>query len=290
METIYEIMLDALLDSIKALPFLFGAYLLLEYLEHRASDKMNHMMAGSRKLGPVAGALLGCIPQCGFSVAAANLYSGRIITAGALIAVFLSTSDEAIPVLLSEPQLYGTVLWLMVIKIVIALVAGILVDLLAAMRLKAHKKPLLAEEDQMQEICKDCDCEHSVLKSALHHTLEIFFFLFVVSLILGAVVEAVGQERLGALLLKGSIFQPALAALIGFIPNCAASVILTRLFIEGTVSFGALAAGLLTGAGAGLAVLWRVNLNVRDNLRIMAILYVVAVVTGSMMQLFSFVV
>ncbi len=285
METIFEILLDALLDSVKALPFLFGAYLIIEYLEHHSSGRVKRLLAGSHRLGPVAGALLGCIPQCGFSVAAANLYGGRVITAGALVAVFLSTSDEAIPVLLANPGMLGVLGKLMLVKVLVALVAGFAIDL-AARRFQAKgEHPLLEEEDQTGQMCSHCGCGHSVVRSALHHTAEIFFFLFVVSLILGGIVEAVGQETLGRLLLKGSVFQPAIAALVGFIPNCAASVFLAQMLAEGTLSFGAATAGLLTGAGVGLAVLWKVNRNHKDNLKIMGILYVVAAVTGTVLQL-----
>ncbi len=285
METIFEILLDALLDSVKALPFLFGAYLIIEYLEHHSSGRVERLLAGSHRLGPVAGALLGCIPQCGFSVAAANLYGGRVITAGALVAVFLSTSDEAIPVLLANPGMLGVLGKLMLVKVLVALVAGFAIDL-AARRFQAKgERPLLEEEDQTGQMCSHCGCGHSVVRSALHHTAEIFFFLFVVSLILGGIVEAVGQETLGRLLLKGSVFQPAIAALVGFIPNCAASVFLAQMLAEGTLSFGAAAAGLLTGAGVGLAVLWKVNRSHKDNLKIMGILYVVAAVTGTVLQL-----
>lgn len=285
METIFEILLDALLDSVKALPFLFGAYLIIEYLEHHSSGRVERLLAGSHRLGPVAGALLGCIPQCGFSVAAANLYGGRVITAGALVAVFLSTSDEAIPVLLANPGMLGVLGKLMLVKVLVALAAGFAIDL-AARRFQAKgERPLLEEEDQTGQMCSHCGCGHSVVRSALRHTAEIFFFLFVVSLILGGIVEAVGQETLGRLLLKGSVFQPAIAALVGFIPNCAASVFLAQMLAEGTLSFGAAAAGLLTGAGVGLAVLWKVNRSHKDNLKIMGILYVVAAVTGTVLQL-----
>ena len=285
METIFEILLDALLDSVKALPFLFGAYLIIEYLEHHSSGRVERLLAGSHRLGPVAGALLGCIPQCGFSVAAANLYGGRVITAGALVAVFLSTSDEAIPVLLANPGMLGVLGKLMLVKVLVALAAGFAIDL-AARRFQAKgERPLLEEEDQTGQMCSHCGCGHSVVRSALRHTAEIFFFLFVVSLILGGIVEAVGQETLGRLLLKGSVFQPAIAALVGFIPNCAASVFLAQMLAEGTLSFGAATAGLLTGAGVGLAVLWKVNRSHKDNLKIMGILYVVAAVTGTVLQL-----
>ena len=285
METIFEILLDALLDSVKALPFLFGAYLIIEYLEHHSSGRVKRLLAGSHRLGPVAGALLGCIPQCGFSVAAANLYGGRVITAGALVAVFLSTSDEAIPVLLANPGMLGVLGKLMLVKVLAALAAGFAIDL-AARRFQAKgEHPLLEEEDQTGQMCSHCGCGHSVVRSALHHTGEIFVFLFLTTLVLGGVLEIIGEERLSMVLMEGSIFQPALAGIIGLIPNCGASVLLTRLLMDGTLSFGAALAGLSTNAGVGLLVLFRVGRrHTTRNLQLMGVLYLAAVVCGILLQ------
>ena len=283
METIFEILLDALADTVKALPFLFGAYLIIEYLEHHSSDRIRRALAGSQRLGPAAGAVLGCIPQCGFSVAAANLYGGRVITAGTLIAVFLSTSDEAVPILLANPGMLDTLGRLLLVKAAVAVLAGMAVDVVA--RRAQERGQRLPEEKREPCLCSHRDCRHSIFWSAAGHTAEIFFFLLAVSAILGGIVEAVGAETMSRFLLKGSILQPAAAALIGFIPHCAASVFLAQMLADGTISFGAAAAGLLTGAGAGMAVLWKVNPNRRDNLKLMAILYGVAVVAGTVLQL-----
>ena len=283
METVFEILLDALMDSVKSLPFLFGAYLIIEYLEHHTSRRIETILAGSHRLGPAVGAALGCIPQCGFSVAAANLYSGRVITAGTLIAVFLSTSDEAIPVLLASPDMMGVLGRLIVVKVAAAVAVGFAVDL-ALKRGRDSGSRLLEEKNQTEDMCRHCGCGDSVVLSACRHTAGIFLFLFVVSVILGGITEAVGQEALGRLLLKGSVFQPAIAAVLGFVPNCAASVFLAQMLAEDTISFGAAVAGLMTGAGVGLAVLWKVNHNFRDNLKIMGILYGAAVIIGTALQ------
>lgn len=265
-----EVLLDALLDTLKAVPFLFGAYLLMELLEHRQSAKQPALL---QKMGPLGGAVLGCVPQCGFSVAAANLYAARIITPGTLLAVFLATSDEAVLILLSQPQALGEVGRLLGVKLVAAAAFGFLADLLLRRRDRPDPHPL----------CEDahCGCDgHGIVKPALKHTLQISLFLLAVNLLLGLVLDAVGEEVLSRLLLSGSVFQPLLTALIGFIPNCAASVLLTELYLSGTLSFGAAVAGLCTGAGVGLAMLFRVNKPQWQNFALMGALYVCAVATG----------
>ena len=275
-----DILIDAVIDSLKTLPFLFGAYLLIEFLEHRAGDGMARLLARLGPLGPLGGAALGCVPQCGFSVAAANFYAGRLITPGTLIAVFLATSDEALPLLLSRPGAAGSLWPLLGVKLCAGTAAGIAVDLVYSRFLKQKLR------EPFQELCEDCGCEEKgVFRSALEHTLKIFLFLLAVNVALGCALELVGEENISRLLLSGSVLQPLLSGLLGFIPNCAASVILTELYLGGSLSFGAAVAGLCTGAGLGLLVLFRVNKNWRENLCIAGVLYVSAVVTGTLCQL-----
>ena len=275
-----EIIIDAGIDSLKTLPFLLGAYLLIEFLEHKASDRLTHALSRLGVFGPVGGAALGCIPQCGFSVAAANFYAGRLITPGTLLAVFLATSDEALPILLSRPGMAGSLLRLVGVKLAAGALAGILVDLVYMKFLKGKIK------EPFHELCQDCGCEEKgVLRSALGHTLRIAVFLLFVNLALNGAIELVGQERISRLLLSGSVWQPLLAGLIGFLPNCAASVILTELYLGGSLSFGSAVAGLCTGAGLGLLVLFRVNKNLKENLCIAGTLYVFAVLTGAVCQI-----
>lgn len=270
-----DILLDAVLDTLKALPFLFGAYLLIEFLEHRASGKLTAALSKMGPLGPIGGAVLGCVPQCGFSVAAANFYAGRLISPGALLAVFLATSDEALPILLSRPQAMPDLLRLLGVKLIAAAAFGLLTDLVCKRFLK------LRQDEPFHDLCDDCDCEHEgVFKAALHHTIKIFLFLLLINLALGFAIYFVGEENISRLLLSGSVFQPLLAALIGFIPNCAASVILTELYLAGSLSFGSAVAGLCTGAGLGLAVLFKTNRHPRENFALAGVLYVAAVVTG----------
>lgn len=270
-----DILLDALLDTLKTLPFLLGVYILIEYIEHRSSDKL---VKGLRKLGPfgaIGGGLLGAVPQCGFSVAAANLFSGRLISVGTLVAVFLSTSDEAIPMLLSNPSSVGSLWKFIVIKTLIAIAAGIAVDAV----LKFFK--LEKQEEPFKEICAHCDCEHhSILRAALSHTVNIIIFILIVNIILGFAIEFAGEENIRRIMMTDSVFQPLITALFGFIPNCAASVVITQLYIDGIVSFGSAIAGLCTGAGVGLLVLFKTNKHMKQNFAVMGILYVTAIVSG----------
>lgn len=284
MDFFFSILAEAFLDSVKMLPFLFGAYLLIEYLEHHSSGKMEKLLAGSNRFGPVTGAVLGCVPQCGFSVAAANLYSGRVITLGTLIAVFLSTSDEALPILLANPDSLPTVGALLLFKLVLGIVAGLTVDFVR--RRLGRRSSFYGENPALHEMCEDCHCEErGILRSAIHHTIHIFLFVLVVSVVLSGAVELIGEERLSTLLMSGSIFQPAIAALIGFIPNCAASVLLTNLLLSGTISFGAAMAGLSSSAGVGLLVLFRANKSLKENLTIVALIYVISTAAGMLLQL-----
>lgn len=277
-----EIIEHVLPEALRMLPFLFGAYLLMEYMEHKAPDKLKNLLVRRSGSGVVVGALLGCLPQCGFSVAAANLFSGGVITMGTLLAVFLSTSDEAVMVLLAHPDHWIEILRLLGCKVVLAVVVGLLVDYIGRKKHGHH------HEEHIHDLCGECGCgQHhgGILRPALWHTLHVFAFVLVVMLLLELGVHALGEERLAALLLTDSIFQPLLTALVGFVPNCAVSVVLTELYISGSISFGAAVAGLSTGAGVGLLVLWRTNRNAKVNLQAMLILYVAAALAGILMQM-----
>ena len=276
-----DIILDSVLDLLKVLPFLFGAFLLIEFLEHKAMDKVVYRLQHVGVLGPLAGALIGIVPQCGFSVTAADFYSGRLITIGTLAAVFLSTSDEALLIMMSEPSAIPYLARLIICKVIIAFVFGMLLDLIAR---NVRKRVVI--ETPFEELCQDCHCHenHSIVRAALNHTLKIAGFLLVINLILGTVMELAGETVIARLFLTDSIFQPFLTALIGFIPNCAASVLITQLFIDGTLAFGSTVAGLCTGAGLGLIVLWRTNHRVWENLLIMVYLYVVSVLCGMILN------
>lgn len=276
-----DIILDTLLDALKTLPFLFLTYWILEYLEHRSGEKLQQIL-GSGRFGAIGGALLGSFPQCGFSVAAANLYAGGLITTGTLVAVFLATSDEAIPLLIANPGNWSAIGKLLLTKIIIAILAGCFLDFTGLFfakqkrRIPPHHQPDVT-----------CHCKSNILLMAIRHTLQIFFFLLIIMFVLNLLIAWVGQEPLAAFLSRHSLFQPFLAALIGFIPNCASSVLLTQLYIAGSISFGAVIAGLCTGAGVGLIVLFKQNHRLKENLCICLFLYVVAVAAGMLLSLWG---
>lgn len=238
---------------------------------------MQEIVRKSGKMGPAIGGLLGIFPQCGFSAAAANLYAGRIITMGTLIAVFLSTSDEMLPILISEnaaPSMIGKILLL---KLVYALAAGFLADFFF------RKK----DEMQIGHLCErhHCHCERGIWRSTFHHTWKIFLYIVAVSLVLNFAVALAGEETLAALVQGRPALSLFLSALVGMIPNCASSVVLTQLYLKGVLSAGALMAGLLSGSGVGFLVLLRVNEDRRESLRIFLLLYGIGVGAGALTQL-----
>lgn len=272
-----EIILDALVDTLKIVPFLFLVYLLIEYTEHRHSEKLVSALQKLGPLGSLGGALLGSVPQCGFSAAASNLYAGRMISLGTLAAVFISTSDEAIPMLIANPKSAGVIWKLILIKILIATLVGVIADTL--LKLKKHKSDV---EPDFEELCEGCDCEHHhIAVSALIHTVQISLFIFAVSLLLGIAMHFIGTKAVSEFMLSGSFFQPFVTALFGFIPNCASSVVITELYLQGVISFGSCISGLCTGAGVGLLVLFRSNRHhMKQNFAIMGIMYAAAVISG----------
>lgn len=277
-EEILHVILHAVIETLKSIPFLFLAYLLMEFIEHKASEKMEGAMKKIGKTGPLIGSCLGSIPQCGFSASASNLYTAGLLTEGTLIAVFLSTSDEAIPLLLGNPEAHGAIWKLLACKIAIGIVAGFTIDFIL--------KKLRIEKAKV-DLCEDCGCdeENGILKPALKHTLKITVFILVVNLVLGFAIELLGHDKLNAILLSGSLAQPFVTALVGLIPNCAVSVALTELYISGALSFGSCIAGLCSGAGIGLTVLFKANKNKKENIRITVILYAISAIFGLALML-----
>ena len=281
-----EILPDALLDSVKMIPFLFAAYWLIEFVEHRHSRHIEALLAGGGKFGFLPGALLGCFPQCGFSAMAANLYSSKVVTLGTLIAVFLATSDEAVPILIASPDHWKSSVLLLAAKVLIAVAVGFCIDF--PLRRIIPQNLRGGYSGSIEQV--DCHKHHQhegVLSAALRHTLHIFIFIFIFNIILGALVEWIGQDRLIDFLSGWGIWQPLIAGLVGLIPNCTASILLTQLYMTGVISFGAVLAGLCTGAGVGLAVLFRSNKNWKQNLFILGLLYVLGAAAGMIAQLIS---
>lgn len=279
-----EMFADAALDSVKMLPFLFVAFLIMEALERYSSELSERALRKIKSAGPVVGAVFGCIPQCGFSVMAANLYSGGVITLGTLLAVFMATSDEAILILIGHREQGGVILSLLAAKVVISVIVGYVADLFWGKKVSTPK--------DFHKICEEQECgceeESGILKPALRHTVKIFIYVFLFNLCLNVVLEAVGVEQVAQMLLKDSYIQPFLTALLGLIPNCAASVLITELYIQGMISFASAVAGLCAGAGIGLAVLFRVNRNTKENLTILGMLYGLSVAAGLCLNILRF--
>ena len=261
-------------DTLKLVPFLFLVFWAMEVMEHGFGHKSQAVIEKAGKAGPFLGGLLGALPQCGFSVMVTNLYAGRVTTAGTLAAVYLSTSDEMLPILLSHKVATAEIIKILIVKAAIGIFAGFIIDQF----LHPHVDP-----EHIHDICEEdhCDCEHSSpLKSAVHHTFNIFIVIVVVTLILNGIIELVGMDGIRSFVTNAGIFAPVLACLVGLIPNCAASVILTELYIAGAISFGTSLAGLLINSGVAWVVLFRVNRHLRENLQIAAILVAISIASG----------
>lgn len=277
-----EVLIDTLIDGIKLLPFLFIAYLIMEYVEHKTSNKSKEIIKKSGKFGPAIGGVLGIFPQCGFSAIASNLYAGRIITLGTLIAIFLSTSDEMLPILISEAVPVSVIFKILAIKLIIGIIVGFIIDLV--IRITSKNKQ---EEEKIGEICEHehCHCEErSILKSSLKHSISIFIYILIITFILNTVIYIVGEETLSNLILNNWLLGPIIAGLVGLIPNCASSVILTQLYLGNVITLATMLSGLLVGAGVGLLILFRVNKNVKENAKIVILLYFIGVLAGITMQ------
>lgn len=280
---ILDALSDTLLDGIKLLPFLFITYLAMECVEHKTSQKAEQIMKKSGKWGPVLGSVLGIVPQCGFSAAASNLYTGRIITIGTLAAVFLSTSDEMLPILVSEQVNFITIIRILVVKAAIGMGAGFVIDFLVR-----SKKDYKEEELRIEHMCdhQHCNCrEDRIFKSALSHTVQIFVFILAITFLLNLAVGYMGEEQLAAFISNKPVIGPLISGLIGLIPNCASSVALTQLYLGGVLGAGAMTAGLLSGSGVGLLVLYRVNDDLMENVKITAMLYVTGVIFGILIEM-----
>ena len=281
-EVLMDLIIDAAVDTIKLIPFLFLTYLAMEYLEHKAGKKTVAMLLNTGKRGPVIGGILGVVPQCGFSAAAANLYSGGVITVGTMIAVFLSTSDEMLPILISGRAEMGVIGLIILAKVVVGVIAGILVDWAVRIYNYGYQRGL-----HIKEICERDHCHEeqgNLVYSAFLHSLQIVAFIFVITLVLNVGVEAVGMKALINGVARYPIKSIFITAFVGLIPNCAASVAITTFYLEGVLSAGSMFAGLLSCAGIGILVLFRTHRNWKVNLLILGTVYAISVVCGILIE------
>lgn len=283
-EEFLEVLLDTGIDALKLLPFLFITYLIMEYIEHKTGDKTKNIIKKSGKWGPVFGAILGIFPQCGFSAAAANLYAGKVITLGTLIAIFLSTSDEMLPILISEAAPIDIILKILATKLVIGIIAGVVIDFVGqAFKKKKEKQENKEAVEEIGHMCEHehCHCEkEGILKSSIKHTLNIFIFIIIISLVMNIAIYFIGEEKISNLILNMPVVGPLIAGIVGLIPNCASSVILTQLYLQNVISVGSMIGGLLVGSGIGILILFRVNENLKENMKITGMLYLIGVVSG----------
>ena len=281
----WDVILDTLIDTLKLIPFLLITYILMEFIEHKTSEKSKNTIKKAGKLGPFIGGILGIVPQCGFSAAAASLYSARIITLGTLIAVFLSTSDEMLPILISEAVDIKIILSILGIKLVIAIIVGFIIDLFFRKKFENTD-----DEPEIKDLCEHehCDCEHGIFKSALKHTLSITLYILVISFILNLIIYFIGEDTLAHLLNSTPIVGPIIASLIGLIPNCASSVIITQLYLSNVLNFATMIAGLLVNTGVGLLVLFRTNNDLKENIKITVLLFLIGAILGIIFDLTGF--
>ena len=281
MHVFFEIVEHTLIDSVKILPFLFITYLLMEYIEHKTSNKVKQVIEKSGKLGPLLGGLVGIVPQCGFSVSATNLYAARVISLGTLISVYLTTSDEMLPILISEDISAITILSILGIKLVIGVLAGFIIDFVLR---KLNKNKL---EEKIVDICEHehCHCEDGIIKSSIKHTVSIFIYIVIITFVLNGIITLIGEETISHFVSHNVVLGPVIAGLIGLIPNCASSVILTQLFVENVISMPILISGLCVNAGVGLLVLFRINKNLKENLKITGLLYAIGVISGILLEI-----
>jgi hypothetical protein len=276
-----DALVDALIDSLKLFPFLFITFLIMEYFEHKMTSKNKKIIEKSGKYGPLLGSVLGIFPQCGFSVMATNLYATRVITVGTLISVYLATSDEMLPILISERVELSFIITVLLIKVVVGMIFGFLIDFI--FRKQKSRK------ESIHHMCEDehCGCDHGIIKPTLKHTFNILVFIFFMTFILNLGFSYLGEEKISKLFMKNSIFGPFLSSLIGLIPNCSSSILITELYLNHTISFASLISGLLTGSGVALLVLFRSNKNIKENVLILTTIYLIGVFIGLLCQVTS---
>lgn len=272
-----DAVLEACLDTLKLVPFLYFTYLFMEYLEHRASNKMENIIEKSGRFGPFFGAVLGLVPQCGFSSVAANFFSGRIVTLGTLVAIFMATSDEMLPIMIASAAPVSAIAKILAFKFIAGLFVGLLADFIV------RPKHLDSHGEHIHHLCEHdhCHCnEQNIFGSALRHTVSITFFILVISIVCEVLIDLAGFDRISSAVFGLPLAGEILAGLIGLIPNCASSVMLTNFYLDGLMPAGPMMSGLLMNAGVGLIVLFKMNHNLKENLKITGGIFAASVVLG----------
>ena len=274
-----ELLFDALLDTCKSIPVLFLCYLLIEYMEHRNNDQVKDIIRQNHKRSIFFGSLVGLIPQCGFSVAAANLFARGFLSLGTLIAIFITTSDEA-PLLFISESRYKELGMILLLKLFIALFAGYLVDSFYPSRKKEESERLVSYHEE--------HCEHGIVKEAIAHTAEIALYILLINIALNILFASMSDALLNRVFLRDSLAQVFILALIGMFPNCAASIFITKLYFSNALSFASLLAGLISVAGLGYPTLIKYHKNRKEDLRIILCIYFTAVISGSILYYLHF--
>lgn len=273
-----DIFIDALSDTLKLTPYLFITFLILELIEHKMSKSTQKSIVKYNKIGPIIGGIIGSFPQCGFSAMAANLFTSKVITMGTLIAIFLSTSDEMLPILIGENISLVIILKVVGLKIIIGIIIGLLVDIIFKSKV---------DNNSISEMCDEehCRCKNGIIISSIIHTLKTIIFILIANLLINIVLLYIGEENLSGLLNGNNLLVYFIASLIGLIPNCAASIILTKVYVSGIVPIGVAFSGLLTGSGIGILLLFKNNKSMKENLTILSIIYFVGVIIGLIIDL-----
>lgn len=274
-------LMDGLIDSIKLLPYLFVTFLILELIEHKLGPKTEKVLEKGNKFGPIIGGIFGALPQCGFSTMASNLFSGGVITMGTLVAVFLSTSDEMLPIMLSEKYDFKVLLGIVGFKVLIGIICGFVVDII-------YRKKKEQTRKKIHDHCEHdkCHCEEQgIFKSSLIHTLKVFIFILIINIVLNILIESVGEDALSHLLYHKNILSYFIASMIGLVPNCASSVLITELYLSKVITLGTLLSGLLTGSGLGILFLFKENKNKKENIAILFTIYGIGVIVGFIVDL-----
>lgn len=270
-----DVIKETLIDGLKLLPFLFITFIVIELIEHKVNNKK--IISKTGKFGPFFGSILGIVPQCGFSVSATNLYATRIISLGTLISIYLSTSDEMLPILISEKANINLILKILILKVLIGMLCGFIIDLIFRKR----------ENSSINHLCQKehCHCEQSLFISSLKHTLNIFAFIIIISFIINVSFEYIGDDFISKIFMKNTLLSPFICSLFGLIPNCVSSVALTEFYLNSTINFGSLMAGLLTGSGVAIMVLFKTNNNLKENIKIISIIYFIGAISGIIINL-----